>query len=356
MFLLGRYGKKIGFFKKNYHSIQYITEKKKWSIYMDGLSICHRINIKQKNKPATISNYPYLYKDKIIHFGSQYMWTSWEKFLSLDNKYIVSFYHGKHKDGIDISNHINQFVNSADKLSKIVTASTLIEKRLLRWGISRSKLVKIPIGVDTKLFNIPNEIEKISIRKKFGISGHKFIIGSFQKDGIGWNDGIKPKLIKGPDLFVESVIKIAKQIPISVLLTGPARGFVKQKLEQHKIDFKHVYHKNHEEIADAYKVLDLYLVTSREEGGPKAIVESMASGVPIVSTNVGMASDFITANVTGAIAEMNSNSISQEALSLLHNKKLQNIIMNARHKVMEADWSNVAKLHWENVYKPLIKN
>ena len=42
-----------------------------------------------------------------------------------------------------------------------------------------------------------------------------------------------------------------------------------------------------------YRALDAYLVTSRDEGGPKAVLESMATGVPIVSTRVGQAVDLV---------------------------------------------------------------
>jgi len=41
------------------------------------------------------------------------------------------------------------------------------------------------------------------------------------------------------------------------------------------------------------QALDLYIVASREEGEPKAILESMASGVPLVTTEVGQAMDFV---------------------------------------------------------------
>ena len=33
------------------------------------------------------------------------------------------------------------------------------------------------------------------------ISEHEIVIGSFQKDGDGWNDGKTPKFIKGRYLF-----------------------------------------------------------------------------------------------------------------------------------------------------------
>ena len=47
------------------------------------------------------------------------------------------------------------------------------------------------------------------------------------------------------------------------------------------------------EIAKLFQTLDLYVVASRQEGGPKAILESMASGVPLVTTRVGQAMDLV---------------------------------------------------------------
>ena len=78
---------------------------------------------------------------------------------------------------------------------------------------------------------------------------------------------------------------------VKVLLLGPARGFVKKEFEKNKIDYRHLYVDDTKEVSKMYKALDLYLVCSREEGGPKALLESLASGVPLITTNVGMAPD-----------------------------------------------------------------
>ena len=43
------------------------------------------------------------------------------------------------------------------------------------------------------------------------------------------------------------------------------------------------------EINELYNILDIYIVSSRIEGGPQAIVECAISETPIVSTNVGIA-------------------------------------------------------------------
>ena len=43
------------------------------------------------------------------------------------------------------------------------------------------------------------------------------------------------------------------------------------------------------EINELYNCLDLYIVSSRVEGGPRSIIECALAKVPIISTNVGIA-------------------------------------------------------------------
>src|SRR4029453_13118773 len=70
------------------------------------------------------------------------------------------------------------------------------------------------------------------------------------------------------------------------------------------IPYRHVLLRSREELARAFHALDLYVVASRQEGGPKAVLEAMATGVPIVSTRVGQAADLIEHGVNGWLAEV----------------------------------------------------
>ncbi len=47
--------------------------------------------------------------------------------------------------------------------------------------------------------------------------------------------------------------------------------------------------------------LDLFLLTSRFEGFPYALLEAALAGIPIIATNVGGVSEFIEHNVTGRL-------------------------------------------------------
>ena len=355
--LKNNFFRKFKLIKTKEPKVNFVAEKANWSIKWDGIYMSKFINKNHGEKYMEISNIPLMNeKKKIIHFGSQYMWVDWYKLISSRNNYIVSFFHGKYEDGTVASKHIDQFIESKDSLFRIITASSLIYKRLKGWGIPDKKLEQIPIGVDTNLFSIPSTDKKRFIRKKLGFKDHEIVIGSFQKDGIGWANGDEPKFIKGPDLFINTVELISKELPIVVLLTGPARGYVKNKLSEKRIKFKHVYLNIYEEIVDYYHALDLYIISSREEGGPKAIVESMASGVPLISTNVGMAKDFLIDNINGALVEsFDPDEMAIKSLNLINHSSKESLIKKARLDVMKADWEVVADMHWKKVYLPALE-
>jgi glycosyltransferase involved in cell wall biosynthesis len=117
-------------------------------------------------------------------------------------------------------------------------------------------------------------------------------VGSFQKDGVGWGDGLEPKLVKGPDLLLRAFVSARSRLPeLHVLLSGPARGYVREGLERDGIPYVHQVLDRYEDVPALYHALDAYLVASRQEGGPKAILEAMASAVPLVTARVGQAMD-----------------------------------------------------------------
>ena len=61
----------------------------------------------------------------------------------------------------------------------------------------------------------------------------------------------------------------------------------------------------------------------REEGGPKPMIESMACGVPLVTTNVGMADDFIRDKINGGIIDsFDPNELAKKSMEILNLKNL----------------------------------
>jgi glycosyltransferase involved in cell wall biosynthesis len=152
-------------------------------------------------------------------------------------------------------------------------------------------IVKEYLWVDGKIFfEIQEEKHKNSLRDKWGLSG--YIVGSFQKDTEGKTN--EPKLSKGPDIFVNIVEDMFKDHPdLLVVLSGTRRTYIIGELEKRGIKYKYFEMIELSELNELYNCLDLYLVSSRVEGGPRAIVEAGSTKTPIISTDVGIASDIM---------------------------------------------------------------
>jgi len=104
-----------------------------------------------------------------------------------------------------------------------------------------------------------------------------------------------------------------------------------------------------------YKITDLYIVSSREEGGPKQMLESMASGVPVISTHVGMAPDVIIDGKNGFIVDVeDTKTLTQKTLQLLDNEHLRkNMTDTGLKTALKYDWSIIAQEYAKNIYQVL---
>ena len=144
-------------------------------------------------------------------------------------------------------------------------------------------------------------LDKSAARTALGIEEDKFVIGSFQRDTEG-SDLVSPKLEKGPDLFCDYVEVYAKEnsekvdgegkpapVDTLVLLGGWRRQYVINRLNESNIPHLYIEMAPEDKLKQMYAACDLYIVSSRHEGGPQALLEAPAMKVPIVSTRMGSA-------------------------------------------------------------------
>ncbi|HWQ23688.1 MAG TPA: glycosyltransferase [Gaiellaceae bacterium] len=192
-----------------------------------------------------------------------------------------------------------------DRFWRVQVTHAEMHELVLAAGVSEERVFRIPLGIDLERFPLADEAHRTAARAALGLPATAFVAGSFQKDGVGWGEGLQPKLVKGPDVLVAALERLRADVPeLHVLLTGPARGYVKQGLERLGIPYRHVLARSREELARAYHALDVYLVPSRQEGGPKAVLEALATGIPLVSTKVGQAQELVEHGVSGWLVEV----------------------------------------------------
>ena len=133
----------------------------------------------------------------------------------------------------------------------------------------------------------------MEIRKKYNLPTESYIIGSFQRDSEG-NNLTSPKMIKGPDRFIEILKEKLVDYPnLTILLTGKRRSYIISKLKELDINYIYFEMVSVQELNELYNSLDLYIVSSRVEGGPQAIFECAATKTSIISTDVGIAKEIL---------------------------------------------------------------
>ena len=224
----------------------------------------------------------------IIWIISPWLWKKIPKRYLKKNKVVCSVYHFEEKDFERDS--LKDFYKRDSYVDEYHVISPYIEKDLR--NLTTKPITYIPFWVNESIwFNIP---DKSDLRKKYNIDEESYLIGSFQRDTEG-SDLKSPKLIKGPDRFIE-IVKSKKDDlnNLKVVLTGKRRQYIISELEKLNIDYVYLEMVTFEELNELYNILDLYIVSSRIEGGPQAVVECGITKTPIISTDVGFATDILS--------------------------------------------------------------
>lgn len=297
-------------------------------------------------------------RNSLIHWGSPPPYFSGKLYLRVhpSNMQVVNWTHGQRSNPEPVfAERLDNAQEAISHAERVICHSMIGMGTLLQEGIDQNKLVNIPHGIDTEMFRPPTSSERFFIRRELDIPEAACCIGSFQKDGEGQGEGLSPKWVKGPDVFLEVIDRLRHQHELCVLLTGPARGYVKAGLERMGVPYRHVYLKHYPDVARHFWALDAYVIASRDEGGPMALLEAMASGVPLVSTRVGMCIDLIEEGSNAFLADVEDADFLAERVSeLLDDDDLrQSVVDNGLRTARDHTWASIARRYNEEVYRPL---
>ena len=261
-------------------------------------------------------------------------WT-WKKINKkhLKNKKVVCTIH--HIDFEKFNNKEKKNFYKRDKYVDTYHAISTKTEEQIR-SLTDKDIETIPFWINQNIFyEIKN---KNILRSKFNLNTESFIVGSFQRDTEG-KDLVSPKLSKGPDRFIEILIELNKKNKnIEVLLTGKRRDYLIKNLKKNKIPY--IYHEmiTFEQLNELYNCIDLYIVASRVEGGPQAILECAITKTPIISTDVGIASKILHES---SIFTMENFSTAKPSESYAYKNSI-------KYKIPE--WFN----NFENLFKSMI--
>lgn len=229
------------------------------------------------------------------------------------------------------------------KFDKIITITYGLKELFLAAGFPDSRMMVAPDGVDLEAFDI--NIDKIQARKKLNLPLNKKIAlycGSLYL--YGW---------KGVDLLLTAA-KILPEDYLVVLVGGELNELTKIKKEYSRNNLFLAGRRPHDEVPDYLKSADVLVLPnksgdkmSEQYTSPLKLFEYMASGVPIVASDLP--------SLREILSEQNSFLVKPNSpLSLA--KGIQAVLANSvlAEKFARQAWLEVKKYSWHKRAEKII--
>lgn len=139
---------------------------------------------------------------------------------------------------------------------------------------------RLGTGIRESQFTSISESRRQGVRSAFGLGDSEFVVGTLSKAS---------RANKDKDLIAKVIEALVhKETNVSFLLAGSGWGTefesANTQLIRHRMD-------DHE-LVDFYSALDVFLCHSTVEGGPLPVIEALACGTPVISTDVGQVSEW----------------------------------------------------------------
>ena len=214
-------------------------------------------------------------------------------------------------------------------------------------GVSDAKLKAVPNGFDLNSFKPRN---KVKTRAKLGLAQDKKIILF-----VGW-------LIerKGLNYLLDSMSQIKNQ---NALLLVIGEGLLELKLKEYtkklgiSDQVKFLGSKHPDELPYWMNASDILVLPSLSEGRPNVVGEAMASGLPVIASNVNGTPEFIEDGQNGfLVPAKDSKAITEKLLKLLDSEEMRfDIGKKAHESIIEKKltWENCAS-NYRNIYNKIL--
>jgi glycosyltransferase involved in cell wall biosynthesis len=216
---------------------------------------------------------------------------------------------------------------AARRVERVVALATSSIEHLTKRRFPREKIVFIPNGVETDKFRPRSP-------------------GETKRRPAGWPEGGPIVIsvgrlleVKGFDLLLTAWATVLRRHPDAHLVIAGGGVLKDELLAQAKaagIADRVTLLGVRDDVPELLRAADIYVSSSRSEGMSNAILEALASGLPVVATRAGAENDIIDDGVTGLLIPTENPAAIADALTTLLNNPLRRHDMaeHARARVL----------------------
>jgi glycosyltransferase involved in cell wall biosynthesis len=210
----------------------------------------------------------------------------------------------------------------------VVAVSEEVRQRLLNAGVRKEKIHLVRNGIDLRPFNnAPPSLRTISTEDHSPIVG---LVGRLATE-------------KGVDIFLRAAARVLVKLPSTkfvVVGDGPDSEQLELLIDELRIRENVSLLGRRDDMPSVYASLDIMVSASRREGLPIAILEGMASRLPIIATAVGAVPTIVLNGRTGVLVPAEDvETLASEIVKLLDNPAQQQELGTAARKLVEDEFS-----------------
>jgi glycosyltransferase involved in cell wall biosynthesis len=207
--------------------------------------------------------------------------------------------------------NLTRRIGLAVSQTQLVTVSNALEVIARReWGASPSRLSLIPNGVNLAQFK---DVGQRGRPSKFAMHQDEIVIGTVA--------GLRP--IKRIDRLIDAFALLrnetgnARPLRLVIVGDGPLRSDLERQARRLAIDSHMTFTGRLNDIHNVVSEFDLYSLSSDSEQMPVSVLEAMAAGLPVVSTNVGDVGSMLSEQNQPQLCALNERALSQAMLSFV---------------------------------------
>ncbi len=193
---------------------------------------------------------------------------------------------------------------------RLLAVTTRVRDELVALGVGRAAQYRaVPLGLDLAPL-LAAERWRGQLRAELGLGAAPLV-------------GIIARLapIKAHEVFLAAAARVHRDVPSARFLIvgdGERRHALEQQAAALGLGDAVRFLGWRADLDRIYADLDVVALTSRNEGSPVALIEAMAAGVPVVSTDVGGVSDVVQHGMSGLLAPMDDDeAVASHLLTLL---------------------------------------
>src|SRR5262245_11309589 len=211
--------------------------------------------------------------------------------------------HGEHgRDMYDLDGSSRKYTLLRKAIDTCVSCYTAVSEELTQWlmrtvGVASEKVVRICNGVDVHRF-YPRTGARLPLGPEGFVQEGTIVVGT-----VGRMQTVKDQLtlVRAFSHPVQSDCDARERLRLVMIGDGPLREESRKLLREAGVDAFAWLPGERADIPELLRAFDLFVLPSIAEGISNTILEAMATGLPVVATNVGGNPELVEHGETGML-------------------------------------------------------